>query len=312
MSKHNGFCNSAETTLRTLAVAIAMIWTGTSARADHAWPPIPMASPHVAPTQIVPTQVAANFTVYLGGVLFIEGGFDARILRDDYHLSTQMKTTGLAGRFYPADYQLTSEGRLAAEHIEPRRFYSYTKAEGDERHLTMTYSKARVPHLSATPPYSRDDLKEVNPALQLNTQDPISVLLVPVSGATDPCERTIPVFDGRRRFNLKLSYQGTKKMTIPDSAEAARPAKSVNAVVCSIRYEAIAPAEKKRRFTKMLRQNNDMKVWLAPFDGARVYMPVRFELGTPFGSAVLLLQNLKEQQVADLNPDKKRSLAVRN
>ena len=288
--------------LQALALGMLLAGTSTTAYAEHQLPS----------SSITSTQVAANFTIYVGGLLFVEGKFDARVHHDDYHLSTQMKTAGLAASFYPADYKLISEGIFAAEHVEPRRFYSDTKARDDARILTMTYGKNRAPHLSATPPYSPDDLKDVRPALQLNTQDPVSAFLVPVTGQTNPCERTIPVFDGRRRFNLKLAYQETKKMWVPETANAARPAKPVTAMVCTVRYEAIAPIEKKRRFTKMLRQNDDMRVWLAPFDEGRLYMPVRFELRTPIGAAVLQLQNLSERQVADLNPDKEQSLALQN
>jgi len=302
MNKRAEFRKPVRTAFRAFAIAAALAGTGMPAHAERQTPA----------TSTPPTQVAANFTVYVGGLLFVEGKFDARIKQDDYHLSTQMKTAGLAGRFYPADYKLMSEGSFAAEQVEPKRFYSDTTAENKARVMTMTYRKGHVPQLSATPPYSPDDLKDVKPALQLNTQDPVSAFLVPVAGTSNPCDRTIPVFDGRRRFNLKLAYQGTKEMTVPVSAEAPKPAKPVTAMVCTIRYEAIAPVEKKRRFTKMLRRNDDMRVWLAPFDDGRVYMPVRFELRTPIGSAVLQLQNLNEHQVADLNPDSERSLAAKN
>ena len=302
MNKRPALRRLTTTTFGAFALAAAMTGASASAQAER----------QTSTTSTAPTQVAANFTVYVGGLLFVEGKFDARIKQDDYHLSTQMKTAGLAGRFYPADYKLMSEGNFAAEHVEPKRYYSDTKAENKARIMTMTYRKGHVPQLSATPPYSPDDLKDVKPALQLDTQDPVSAFLVPVSGTSNPCDRTIPVFDGRRRFNLKLAYQGTKKMTVPVSAEAPKPAKTVDAMVCTIRYEAIAPVEKKRRFTKMLRRNDDMRVWLAPFDDGRVYMPVRFELNTPIGSAVMQLQNLNERQVADLNPENERSLADKN
>ena len=302
MNKRPEFRRLATTTFGALALVTAITGASAPARAER----------QTSTTSTAPTQVAANFTVYVGGLLFVEGKFDARIHEDDYHFSTQMKTAGLAGRFYPADYKLMSEGSFAAEHVEPKLFYSDTKAENKARIMTMTYHKGHVPQLSATPPYSPDDLKDVKPALQLDTQDPVSAFLVPVSGTSNPCDRTIPVFDGKRRFNLKLAYQGTKKMTVPISAKAPKPAKAVTTMVCTIRYEAIAPVEKKRRFTKMLRRNDDMRVWLAPFDDGRVYMPVRFELTTPIGSAVMQLQNLNERQVADLNPEVERSLAAKN
>ncbi len=269
-------------------------------------PPVQDTGP-MNPTQMNPTHVTADFTIYVGGFLFVEGNFNARLEHDDYRLATEMTTVGVAAAFYPADYKLASEGRLKAERVEPRRFYSDTTAKKDARVLTLTYDKSHMPRLSATPPYSARDLKDVKPALQINTQDPVSAFMLPVAGGANPCARTLAVFDGRRRFNLTFNYVGKKKMTPPNTAHPDQPATPITAVVCTIRYEAIAPPEKKRKFTTMLRRNDDMKIWLAPFDGGRVYMPVRFELRTPLGSAVMKLKNLTQTQVADAAPDKQRA-----
>jgi hypothetical protein len=288
----------------TACIGAALVTTATMADIQ------PLFAAQTPPVQEDPTHVAADFTIYVGGFLFVEGKFNARLEHNDYQLATQMNTVGVAASFYPADYKLASEGALKAEHVEPRRFFSDTKAKKDARVLTLTYDKSRMPRLSATPPYSASDLKDVKPALQLNTQDPVSAFMLPVAGGANPCARTIAVFDGRRRFNLTFNYIGEKKMTTPNTAYPDQPATPITAIVCTIRYEAIAPPEKKRKFTTMLRRNDDMKIWLAPFDGGRVYMPVRFELRTPIGGAVMELQNLTEHQVAD--PVRKRQITAEN
>jgi hypothetical protein len=77
-------------------------------------------------------------------------------------------------------------------------------------------------------------------------------------------------------------------------------------ILCTMRYEAIAPIERKRRFTNTLRRNPDMRIWLASFNNGRLYMPVRFELPTPIGMAVMELQNLTEQKTAEMAPEEKR------
>jgi hypothetical protein len=198
-----------------------------------------------------------------------------------------------------------SEGVLKAETIEPRHFVSDTKAKKDARIVKLTYDGSRMPRLTATPPYDADDLKEVKPAQQKGTQDPVSAFLLPVNNATaNPCGRTVPVFDGKRRYNLTFTYQTKKKIT-PEGWT-----KSLTAVVCTVRYEAIAPVEKKRKFTNMLRRNDDMKIWLAPFDEGRLYMPVRFEIRTPIGSAVMQLHNVKEQRAPQETPAESASLTL--
>lgn len=256
-----------------------------------------------AATATAPTGVAADFTIYVGGLLFIRGNFEAVVDRDDYRLAATMGTAGATRSFYPADYRLASDGRLNEMHVKPRHYISDSTDKHSTRKVTITYSRDGMPSLTSEPPYKPGDLAGVTPSLQQNTLDPISAFIMPVAGAQDPCKRTIPVFDGKRRYDLKLSYEGEKEMTPRGFA------KPVTATVCTIRYVAIAPIER-RKFTDMLRRNDDMKVWLAPFDGGRVYLPVRFQLRTPLGGAVMELTNLKERTAA-LAPELKSARSTK-
>lgn len=270
-----------------------------------------VASPHAyANTEIdLPNDVAANFTIYVGGLLFVEGKFKVRLADNDYRVATNMATAGMAARFYPATYKLESEGRFDADQIEPRLFTSDTNAKKDARLITLTYGKDRLPKLTATPPYDPDDIKEVTTEMKRDTLDPVSAFLMPVIGSDNPCARTLPIFDGKRRYNLTFAYQGEKDMpqtevALSDTHAPTTPARKT--ILCTIRYEAIAPIERKRRFTNTLRRNPDMRIWLAPFNDGRLYMPVRFELPTPIGMAVMELQNLTEQKTAEMAPKEKR------
>lgn len=238
-----------------------------------------------------PTDIAADFTIHVGGLLFIQGNFEALVEDDSYRLAATMGTAGTTRAFYPADYKLASEGRLAEARVKPRRYVSDSNSKHSTRKVTISYSRDGMPRLTAEPPYDPGDLEEVMPTLQQGTQDPVSAFLMPVAGTQNPCKRTIPVFDGKRRYDLKLSYEGTKEMTPRGFA------KPVTAMVCTVRYVAVAPVER-RKFTDMLRRNDDMTVWLAPFDDGRVYMPVRFQLRTPLGGAVMELTNLTERTAA--------------
>lgn len=267
----------------------------------------PAQTPNRAETQ---SDVAAGFTIYVGGVLFVEGHFKAEVAGDAYRLNTYMETTGLAHRLYPAVYKLMSMGRIAGESIEPEKFVSDTVARDDKRLVTLTYDDARMPSLSATPPYSEDDIKDVRPDQQRATQDPVSAFLLPVSAGDTPCARTIPIFDGKRRFNLTFAHQGTKKIVPHDTSVPDGWGPSLDTIVCTMHYEAISPPAKKRRFTTMLRRNDEMKIWFAAFDEGRVYLPVRFEIPTPLGSAVMELKNLTAEKSASLGQHGKSALVV--
>lgn len=251
--------------------------------------PAPAAPAIMAATGAPASALEAEFTLYVGGVLFGRGHIEAAFRHDeDYRLTALMTTAGLPKTFYEAEFHLESEGRFAAGSVRPRRFVSDSRDKSSERKITLAYSADGVPRMTADPPYEPGDLSGVLPYQQMGTQDPISAMLVPVAGTDNPCGRTIPVFDGRRRYDLQLAYDGERMLT-PRGAGY-----SGNTIVCNIRYVPVGNPER-RKFTEMLRRNDDMKVWLAPFDGGRVYMPVRLQLRTPLGGAVMELTRLEEK-----------------
>lgn len=237
------------------------------------------------------TDIAADYTIYLGGFLFASGTFHARLDGDSYNLKALLTTAGLPRAFYEATFDLSSEGNFADTAVHPH-LYRSVSSEWDHPAKTMRldYDAQGMPRITATPPIRPGEL-EVVPYQQLSTQDPISAVLVPVAAGAHPCDRVIPVFDGKRRYDLKLSYAKTMTMT-PHGL-----GRTLEVIACNIRYVAVAPIEK-RKFTEMLRRNDSMTVWLAPFDEGRVYMPVRLLLRTPLGGAVAELANVTERTVA--------------
>ncbi|MGV8998025.1 MAG: DUF3108 domain-containing protein [Parvibaculaceae bacterium] len=248
------------------------------------------------------TDVSAHYTIHLGGVLLLEGTFEAGLDARTYRLRTDMATAGTIARFYPATYKLNTKGERHNGQLAPVMFISDQKSPRDTRRLTLTYRPDGRPDVLAVPPFEEEELEEVAeiiPAMTDNTSDPVSAFLMPVKHmekGADPCAHKVPVFDGKRRYDLTFAYDSNKTMTVPDAANPAAPPPSYDTIVCTVTYEAIAPKELKRRMEKTKRRKDDMRIWFAPFDNGRIYMPVRFELRTPVGVAVMELQSLSEKQ----------------
>src|SRR5690242_19440790 len=67
--------------------------------------------------------------------------------------------------------------------------------------------------------------------------DPLSALLVQVGGAVDvvaaeACRRTLPIFDGRRRFDLALSFRRIER--VKSAKGYAGPAEE-----CAVAFKAV-------------------------------------------------------------------------
>jgi hypothetical protein len=125
----------------------------------------------------------------------------------------------------------------------------------------------------------------VTPADRRGVVDPITSALTSVAGIGDPvnpeaCNRKIPVFDGRVRYDLQSQF---KRM---ETVKAEKGYKGP-AVVCALYFMPISGYVPNRAAIRYLIELHDAEVWLAPIAGTRVLVPFRFSMPTPLGPAVL-------------------------
>jgi hypothetical protein len=109
--------------------------------------------------------------------------------------------------------------------------------------------------------------------------------LIRVSGNSDPvspeaCRRTLPVFDGRMRFDLQLSFKRIEKVQAQKGYQGP-------AAVCAVQFVPLAGYVPERPTIKYLMAQQDMEIWLAPIPGTRMVVPYRISLTTPLGRGVL-------------------------
>ncbi len=108
--------------------------------------------------------------------------------------------------------------------------------------------------------------------------------------APESCNRTLPIFDGRYRFNVVLSYVRTEK------APAGVEGYQGQTLVCQARYVPIAGHRTEGDTIKQMAANREMFVWLAPIKGTRVLVPVRASVATPIGTFVVEATSFEAKQ----------------
>jgi hypothetical protein len=113
--------------------------------------------------------------------------------------------------------------------------------------------------------------------------DPLTAMLF--SAATDgnglsqqACRRTLPIFDGQQRYDLKLAFKRRDKVT-------AEKGYAGPVVVCSLHYEPIAGHNASNTLVKYLSEGRELEIALAPVAGTRLLVPFRM-------SVVSILANL--------------------
>jgi hypothetical protein len=114
--------------------------------------------------------------------------------------------------------------------------------------------------------------------------DPLSALLIPVGGsgevvAAEACQRTLPIFDGRRRFDLALSFRRL------DRVKAAK-GYAGPAVVCAVKFKALAGHRVGSALVKYL-DGRAIELTLAPIAGTRLLAPFRLSIANMLGDIVV-------------------------
>lgn len=261
----------------TAAIGIALTLATGSALAATQPPAIdPEAKPNIV----------ADYTIYIGGFMAAEGSINATLEEGNYLVRSNLGVAGMPARFYDAQWDMTSEGSLTDEKLKPARFAFRSDEKGRIKEREITYDASGVPTPVFDPP--ENDLIDVLPFERRNALDPISALLLPVANAGNPCNRRIPVFDGKRRYDLQLEYERDDQVTTRNKGY------SGDAVICSVRLTP-RTGMRKGSFTTMLQQRDNTRIWLAALDGEDIYIPVRIQVRTPIGAAVMDVVRLRHE-----------------
>lgn len=152
--------------------------------------------------------------------------------------------------------------------------------------VRLTLAGGNVTEYAVEPPLPPvPDRIPVTEADRHGVFDPMTSMLNRVSGNGDPvspeaCNRRVPVFDGRVRYDLRSEFRRIENVKAEHGYEGP-------AVVCAVYFTPISGYVPDRPAIRYLVQLHDAEVWLAPISGTRVLVPFRFSMPTPLGTGLL-------------------------
>jgi hypothetical protein len=199
-----------------------------------------------------------------------------------YTATASGKTSGILSFLVNGDGGVITQGTVADGRLHPSDFASHIVDEdGDtELHIDFEDGFARERILRGPPP--RPDSIPITNADRRGVADPLSAVLVPTAPgrpALDPatCDRLLMIFDGRRRYDLALTYK--RNDTIKVASGYAGPA-----LVCGMMLRPIAGYRRDSLLIKYVADRPDMELWFAPIDGTTFLAPIRISIPTVLGT----------------------------
>lgn len=223
----------------------------------------------------------ARYSVSLVGLHIGEIGVETRIEPADYKVDLNAHLTGIASWIAHLKMALASSGQIRDGEILPSAYATTSANDTMTRTLRMSLNAGTVRAVDISPPFlDYEGRVPVTAANKHNILDPMSALIMAVPAGRAlvgpaACNRTIPVYDGLVRFDLTMSYVGTRQVSATGYSGPVS--------VCAVRYRPIAGHKIDSQSTKFMAENRDIQVWLAPIEPAHVVVPFRVGLKTLAG-----------------------------
>jgi Protein of unknown function (DUF3108) len=240
-----------------------------------------------------------SYDLYVGGIALGKVAMSAHFQGTDYKAISTLETSGIVNAFWQSKIEAASNGLVRQGDIRPALYDSYSQNRKDERRqVTLTFGPEGPKSLFSDPPYP-EARYPVSEEQQKKTLDPLSAavfLTNSVNGENvKPCEAVAPIFDGRRRYDVGLSF--VKKADVRMDNGLYRGPVSV----CRVKYMQIAGYQ--QTLVEQGKKLPEMFAWVTPvrsrLDPSRQYMlPLRVWAETEYGIVVALASAAKVDGMA--------------
>jgi hypothetical protein len=231
------------------------------------------------PAQATTHVVDLSYKIYVGGFQVASLKINMDLETSNYDIAAKVETTGLVGRMFPWWMRAYSRGDLVGANVKPAVAGQKNNWRGRERFIDIKFTDgvARIDRIAPKPEY--DDRDRVPEEMRVGALDLASaiILIIRRMDSAEPCHFKVPVFDGRRRYDL---------MSVPGGSGRLKPSGYTPYVGETV--NCILSVQKKAGFKK----NDDSgwndkgraaRVWMGKAFRGVPYVPVRVTLNTPVG-----------------------------
>jgi hypothetical protein len=223
-----------------------------------------------------------SFDFYSGGAQLMTVDTQAVRQGEQYRGESTARSMGIFDFLMRLRSLNTVEGRIDAGVVTPRRFVTDADWRFSKRRVAITWNTRGEAISVAEPPPEQDDRDPVKPAETVGALDPLSAALAQVLYTADkPCVARVPIFDGRRRYDLVMTLDGEDTFTPTDYTTF-----SGKALRCAVRVERIAGYAKNAEEQNREFDQRKTMLWVALYPEQKLVVPVRLVADSFFGSVI--------------------------
>jgi len=225
--------------------------------------------------------------------------WEVTLTRDaqSYASEFRARASGLASLLSDLEINARTGGRQRDGRLQPRSYTSRYKDEGETRTVLIAYGADGPIMTRARPPASEEDRETVPKDALAGALDPLAgaYALLREVAKSGICEGEVPIFDGRRLFQLSL--QSAAEADAEDAADSASgAAAAAKAMRCRAELDKVAGFKPKERRDK--RFPDEIMIELAPAGPDGTVLPVRLTMEHRAGPISITLADVRVQAEA--------------
>jgi hypothetical protein len=227
-------------------------------------------------------KLEARYVISMTGIRVGQSAWTVRIEADRYSASATGGSVDLMSVLVRGEGSARVSGSIKDGRLVPVEFSAKLVEEGEKSDLKMTLDDGVVTAVETDAPPPGPDRVPLTQSHVTGVTDPLTALLIPDqpdSGSAPnkaSCNRTLAIFDGRRRYDLVLSFK-----RIEEVREVKLPGP---VLVCNVILHPIAGHRANSMIVKYVADRRDMEISFAPIAGTNVLAPIRLVVPTLIGT----------------------------
>lgn len=229
-------------------------------------------------------QFDARYTLSVNSFPLGTFTWRAQIGASEYSVNAVGRASGIFSMLLNGEGIVSVKGIVKDGRLQSASYASAFTRDKEKAGVQMLVDAGRVRDLKIEETDPDTDRIPVTDAHKQDIADPLTALLIPAP-VGDPvaaagCERKLSIFDGRRRFDLALSFRRNDK---------AMPEKGYTgpALVCAVKFTPVAGHRASSPLLTFLIEGRDIEIWFVPVAGTRVLAPVRLSIASGIGTMLL-------------------------
>lgn len=235
-----------------------------------------------------PAAVHAHYKLRYNGIEV--GQLNVTSTRGDktYTMSGSGKVSVLFGAVTWAGSSNVS-GVVAANTPQPVKYSFDWKNNRKGGAIRLGFKDRVATDVSVTPPpqWHKDDVPLL-PQHKAGAFDPVSALLMLTrADGRPPCERRVPIFDGKQRYEIVLSFKQKTKLEDVKGGSAGETAD-----VCRAMYVPVA-GHRDNAATKTYASNSNVEVVMRRVPGTTAHIPYSVTVPTAWGTGSMVTERIE-------------------